>query len=301
MLIQKIKATTTSTCVEPRPVDRTATYRDGNYVRSPTIAPARQKPARPQPTPAQLAEKVVSAFNTWAFKREQPSSHPALLQTVTDAIARGAPVSFVLYWGKGLRCFAGDPERQGLDFLTRLTERIRDVYAGGAAITLILTDTHAQLNGHSSTCIDQYFEQIGAWAQASGFAHCRLTRLVADNESRIGEIDDICPDTLSKLHACAAKWYRGDGTVEEGAREYYRMNMIEKRSVELSFPEAIFITYNSSEFRHLFPDNLPIFYMYSVKRGVAVKPWFIQAEVSACATPECVSKEVKDLDLHRHP
>ena len=28
----------------------------------------------------------------------------------------------------------------------------------------------------------------------------------------------------------------------------------------------------------LFPDTMPIFYMYSLKRGVAVKPWFLPDE-----------------------
>ena len=47
---------------------------------------------------------------------------------------------------------------------------------------------------------------------------------------------------------------------------------------ELAFPNAVFITFNGSEFRCLFPDRMPIFYMYSLKRGVAVKPWFLPDE-----------------------
>jgi hypothetical protein len=54
--------------------------------------------------------------------------------------------------------------------------------------------------------------------------------------------------------------------------------MLEKRAVELAFPNAVFITFNGSEFRCLFPDRMPIFYMYSLKRGVAVKPWFLPDE-----------------------
>ena len=38
---------------------------------------------------------------------------------------------------------------------------------------------------------------------------------------------------------------------------------------------SIFITFNGSEFRCLFPERLPIFYMYSLRRGVSVKPWFL--------------------------
>jgi len=56
---------------------------------------------------------------------------------------------------------------------------------------------------------------------------------------------------------------------------YYRMNMVEKRAVEIAFPRSIFVTFNGSEFRCLFPEQLPIFYMYSLRRGVSVKPWFL--------------------------
>lgn len=53
------------------------------------------------------------------------------------------------------------------------------------------------------------------------------------------------------------------------------MNMVEKRAIELAFPHSIFVTFNGSEFRSLFPENMPIFFMYSIKRGVSAKPWFL--------------------------
>jgi L-tyrosine isonitrile synthase len=58
---------------------------------------------------------------------------------------------------------------------------------------------------------------------------------------------------------------------------YYQMNMVEKRAVELAFPRSIFVTFSGSELRSLFPKHLPIFYMYSIKRGVSSKPWFLDA------------------------
>ena len=49
-----------------------------------------------------------------------------------------------------------------------------------------------------------------------------------------------------------------------------------QRAVEHAFPAATFVTFNGGEMRELFPDTMGIFYMYSVRRGVAVKPWFIE-------------------------
>jgi hypothetical protein len=53
------------------------------------------------------------------------------------------------------------------------------------------------------------------------------------------------------------------------------MNMLEKRVVERAYPRSIFTTFNGSELRSLFPRNLPIFYMFSLRHGICAKPWFL--------------------------
>jgi hypothetical protein len=255
--------------------------------------------AKPSASANTLAEKVVAAFNTWAFKREQPSDLSAMTQAVAGAVGRGEPVGFVLYWGKGRRCFSGEPEAQALDYLARLGERIKSVYAGGASFTLILTDTHAALNGHLPACIDQYYASVEARLGRGGFSTCRLSRLVADLGAHEAPDDEVCMETVRKLEGSAGKWYRGDGTAEDGALRYYRLNMVERRAVEHAFPRSIFITYNGSELRRLFPQRLPIFHMYSLRRGVGVKPWFLAAEVPACGHLGCTSASIADLELER--
>jgi hypothetical protein len=87
-------------------------------------------------------------------------------------------------------------------------------------------------------------------------------------------LDEPSPDDdiLKRLATSAAKWYHGDESPERAALIYYRLNMIEKRAVEIAFPQSIFITFNGAKLRCLFPKQLPIFYMYSPRRGVSVKP-----------------------------
>jgi hypothetical protein len=227
------------------------------------------------------AEKILRAFNTWAFKREQPSNAPLMLRTIADAVAAGRPVRFVLYWGKGPRRHAGEPEAQCLDFLAALVKRVAAVYAPGAAITLILTDTHAELNGHTRQDIGQYFDDIKTAAEQRGFKTCWLGQLVKAAgvlASAVPLDQTVSEETLARLTASAQKWYHGPGTAQQGALTYLRMNLIEQRVVERAFPRSIFITFNGSELRALFPRHLPIFYMYSLRRGMGVKPWFLPEE-----------------------
>jgi hypothetical protein len=229
-------------------------------------------------TPTVAPEKVLQAFNTWAFKREQPDSVASLQEAIAGAIQFARPVPFVLYWGKGPRCDLAEPDTACLDFLASFGSRVRQVYAPGASFKLIFTDTHANLNGHAPEAIESYFDDVERAARERGFDACWLSELVfaAEAAGAIDLADEHIPhEMLEKLGACAAKWFRGEGTVEEGAARYLQMNMIEKRSVQFAFPRSIFVTFNGSEFRSLFPARMPIFYMYSLRRGTSVKPWFL--------------------------
>ncbi len=243
--------------------------------------PASKSPAKAERDIGASAEGVLRAFNTWAFKREQPSDTQLMLRAIADAVAAREAVHFVLYWGKGPRCWAGEPELQCLDFLSVLASRVAGVYAPGAAMTLILTDTHAELNGHRRHDMQQYFDEVKKLAEQRGFDTCLLGHLVKSSgitAAPAAAEASVSSEILDKLIVSARKWYRGSATVQEGALTYLRMNLVEQRAVERAFPGSIFVTFNGSELRALFPRQLPIFYMYSLRRGVSVKPWFLPAE-----------------------
>lgn len=225
-------------------------------------------------------EKVVRAFNSWSFKREQPDSPEQLNAVVRRSVLAGAPVSFVLYWGKGPRDEIAAADLQCINYLASLADRVRLAHAPGVRITLVFTDTHAKLNGHAREATLAYFSAVEEQARLSGFDACLLGDLVVAARICRGP-EDITetpdPVIMRALRKSAARWYRGEGGTEIGALEYYKSNMAEKRAVELAFPQSIFITFNGSALRKLFPENMPVFYMYSLRRGVAVKPWFQDA------------------------
>jgi hypothetical protein len=240
------------------------------------------------------AQEVLKSFNTWAFKREQPSGTRLMLTLISRAIRQSQPVSFALYWGKGPRSALASPDSDCLKFLDNFAKRIAKAHAPGAAINLIFTDTHAQLNGHPPVLVHRYFGEVALAARNRGFDTHLLSALVRASGMATGSSPDQEPlpePIRSLLIASARKWYRGSGTPEEGAAIYYRMNMVERRAVEWAFPCSIFITFNGSELRALFPEHLPVFYMYSLRRGTCVKPWFLPAEAtpalssSGCSCP----------------
>lgn len=224
----------------------------------------------------EAVSKTVQSFNTWAYKREQPSDLGLLSQFVGRAVMRRQPVSFVLYWGKGPRSEVEGYDTQCLDYLASMAARIKAAYPMGAAVSLVLTDTHATLNGHPVQEMTRYFSQVEAEAEKRGFDCYRLGELT-EAAGRGMRVETVEPtqEVLQQLAKSAMRWYRGAGSAEDGARRYYAMNMLEKRVIEHYFPASIFATFNGRECRDLFPDTLPIFYMYSMKRGTSVKPWFL--------------------------
>jgi L-tyrosine isonitrile synthase len=258
-------------------------------VASTVLEKLRHRSTPPIQCPAELEAKVsntIQSFNTWAFKREQPSDPVLLARFVAQAVKLREPIPFVLYWGKGPRAEVANPDRECLDYLASFAARIKSVYDKGAHIRLVLTDTHAALNGHSAQETARYHGQITAEAHLRGFETYSLGELTS---ARIELVPaENCPppsDTiLQQLAASAARWYRGGGTPEQGARQYYMMNMMERQVIELSFPSSIFVTFNGREQRELFPEKLPIFYMYSLRRGTSVKPWFLP-DPSTAPTP----------------
>lgn len=228
-------------------------------------------------------KKLTQAFNTWAFKREQPSDISLLEHFAARTIIKRQPMSFVLYWGKGPRADIATPDLQCLDYLASMAERVKAAYRDGCAISLVLTDTHATLNGHSPQSINSYFTQIEREAEKRGFECYLLSELTETAGRAIKTHDSWEPTeaTISQLTESAMRWYRGAGTAEQGARTYFKMNMVERQVIELFFPSSVFVTFNGSDHRELFPDRLPIFYMYSLKRGFGVKPWFLNDDGTA--------------------
>jgi len=108
--------------------------------------------------------------------------------------------------------WVGTPDLACLDFLGQIRARIAATYAPGAEITLILTDTHAALNGYREAETLSYFRQVERAADDRGFASCLLGDVVARSGLGYDATDaDVADEMLQKLQISAAKWYRGEG------------------------------------------------------------------------------------------
>lgn len=239
-------------------------------------------------TRAVTPEQILRSFSTRAFKREKPDKPELMLQFIAQAHACQAPISFVQYWGKGLRSTLAAPELTCLDFLDSMMSRIIEIYKPGADFTLVFTDTHATLNGHTQASIHSYFQDLALATRGRRFKTCLLSNLVSAAGLRPDETPErqVPPaDLMAELRASAAKWFKGEGSAEEGAIRYFQANMLERKVMERAFPCSIFVTFNGSRLRSLFPDALPTFYMFSLRHGISDKPWFLPPDFTGRKPP----------------
>lgn len=220
------------------------------------------------------AQVILNAFNTWQFKREQPNSEK-LFSAILSAVENKSPVSFVMYWGKGDRTMPNERESQALLHLESMLNRIRQAYLPGSKVTLILTDTHTSLNGHSDDESKNYFLFIQKMAQEKSMNSVFFSEIIKLDEEKLLEMESdfkIPADVMTSLQTSASK-HSKKYSAQKAAKLYYLQNQLEKEAISKAFSGHIFLTYNGNNMNSLFPDDLPIFHMYSMSKGNSEKPW----------------------------
>ena len=224
------------------------------------------------------SDEVLKAFNTWAFKREQPYDISLLRSFVSHAVRKEVPVSFIAYWGKGPRNEIADPDLQCLPYLQQMMHRIDTIHKPRSELHLLLTDSHARLNDHKARSINKYFKAAEAAAHQRGFSSCRLQSPTAYMQlapKMIFSQDLEHPkELLVELKKSSTKWHQGGKSVGVGAKRSFDMNIVKRRVIEKICLTSVSITLDSSDTCVLFPNKLPSFYMYSIKNGVDLRPWF---------------------------
>ncbi|HLD21645.1 MAG TPA: asparagine synthase C-terminal domain-containing protein, partial [Patescibacteria group bacterium] len=227
---------------------------------------------------ARLAKTILDTFNTRKYKREQPNTEEKINELILKQIIENKPISFVMYWGKGDRNSISDIENIALQYVNDMLKPIQQIYNPGIQLILVFTDTHAELNGYSTVAIQEYFNSVRTLVAKYNFIEIILmSELVPYEEETLLQVAHKIADTdiPDVFYSSSEKHFQKNNDIQLGAKLYYLQNQLEKNSIEQHFADCIFMTYNSSTWDSIHPARLPIFYMYSLKRGTSIKPWFV--------------------------
>jgi len=227
------------------------------------------------------ARRLFRRMYTWQFKRCRTSDEAAVCGIIARAMADGRPIPLVGYWGCGDRDRAGRPDREALEHLRRLDGRARDTWEPGLALTFILTDVHAAINGKDPAAVSSYLADVGRLVEGFGWRAMRLSELWEAGGYGIEAACHRVPELEGRWQALrvrpllvrsARKHARGIEP-EQAARRYHAACVIEAEVVPAAFPGHILFTYNGREYDEILPP-LPKLYLYSLRRKTSVKPWF---------------------------
>lgn len=225
-----------------------------------------------------LSSQVLNSFNTWRFKSEQPKDKEAFLNIISNCINEDKPIKFALYWGKGDRNIAGVNEKAAFKYLSDFFNTLKKEYPKGSEVSIIFTDTHAKLNGYSNQTINEYYSSISKMTEADNFKTVLLSDLIGSSPDKplITESEYKISDALfKKLKIACQKHDKSGRNIEEGAKLYFQQTQIENKIITQKYHDNIFLTYNSSDYNEVLPTSLPIFYMNSIRKGIKIKPWFM--------------------------
>jgi len=239
-----------------------------------------------------LSKEIISKLTTWKFKRATPNMGQ-LEAIIQKHLEQGGSIPFVMYWGCGKRDNINKYDQMAIERLFEMLNNCNYSSSHNFKLTIIFTDIHARLNRKPHERYFKYFSAIEdclkstknnnietimlskVW-KLSGFDEGALEDMI--NNWHRDEKDKYENNLELKkgLIESAKKHFEGD-LAERAAFSYYIACQHDKIAVKELFNDNIFLTYNGPSSNPILPDLAKI-YMYSFKKNVTDKPWFMNEE-----------------------
>lgn len=217
-------------------------------------------------------ELIYKLITKREYKREKPLNSILLKKVISENIYKNKPLNFVMYWGKWYRNSFSDVESIVFERLYKYFSYITKYYTPWINLSIIYADSHAKLNWFDNYSIDSYKNSLKNFELKFWFKLFSMSELYKDI------IDDnfiLNEAFIEELVKKTKKHYLWEEDYYLVAKKYYLMNLKEKKNIEERFNDSIFLTYNWSDMNEILPTKLPIVYIYSLKRWISNKPWFI--------------------------
>ena len=231
-----------------------------------------------------FVDDVFSRFNQRKYRRAQPSCAESIKQIIHESTFVGKPIRLLMYWGCGKRGSIDDIDRVSLGRIKEMLDNATLLEEVSCQFTIMLNDMHSTVNCVPKEHYKPYYGQIAECSKSHGFDVIYQSDIW---EACNLNIDDVIAASTSndfseawkelsireKLIEQAHKHFR-DRDKEQGARQYFAACRAEAQPFADYFSGCAFVTYNGPAFDLCLP-NLPKLYIFSHKKGSAVKPWFM--------------------------
>ncbi len=217
---------------------------------------------------------IFNILKSRKYNRYKVMDKNKLLKSINYFTSQNRPISLVEYWGVTNKSGINIDDINTIEFLQSINNRIKKCYSPGLYLNIIISDTHAYLNGYTLKEIKDYIEKLQKLFSKYNNIHYMLLSNLRNNLNlkSIEKIDCNISDELKPfLIKGASKFYKGD--ILEGIDKYYRIRVQEKDIFYNLFSNCIFFTYNNPKYKEILPDITTLF-LYT-RKGYTHPPWVI--------------------------
>lgn len=225
--------------------------------------------------PFERAVRCCEALNMSGLLRVAVSPRSDTGLRFRDLSGSGQHCHLIAYWGIWRDGDFGGDERALLEGLSRVAQILADALAIDASVQLIVTDTHARLNGVPQELIDGCMVALKA-SHLPGVRPSWMSQ-IASSVPDGGVIDTLraVPGGERLLdQACrqAAKLFPGEDA-QARAFAYVAANLNEAPNIFGQWPSGIFFHIGPPELKLMLP-SLPMLYGFAGPKSRTSKPWF---------------------------
>jgi len=218
------------------------------------------------------------------FRRLPRSWARSLRDRLRVASVSGGRLDFLLEWGLGSNVEWGQEDSNALQNALNITNAVSRLVACDAVLTLIVTDTHAAINGLPQSEWREYANSVSSNAAQQGVATEMLSGVLGNSLyetshecldlfiDREAAWDSLTPFQCAELKARASRRsLQGDPQI--AAKLYVQASLVEGVKILARWPGAIGLTYHTPNFGFLVPP-LPTIFMFVEPGRVVGRPWF---------------------------
>lgn len=196
-----------------------------------------------------------------------------------ECIICAEPLKIILYWGAYSKSTIDECELGLIEYIDRISKIIVTESGVEVDVSVILTDTHAKLNGAQEDTIKLYYETVTDTLHRIGWETHYLSK-VAPEPPYISSLQEKLPPQYERalnLLIQDATLLHDLSHAESLAWQYLQLNIFEAAQVSRHWPRACFLHTGIPELAFMLP-SLPMLYGFTSTKRDARKPWFSDVE-----------------------
>ncbi len=192
-----------------------------------------------------------------------------------DCVKSNEQIPLVGFWGLSDKTKVTPFDTRCFKFLENIISRINEIHTTGVRLTIILADSHGEMNGYKNI---QYLSEIEKECKVRGWNTVWLSELW-NNWGISRHIQPVSDEEWKKiaiseeLEVMASKnSVNGDG--KNSAKRYYSTRIAERIFLPKTFKKMIWWSYSDPKFQEVLP-LMPGVYFWSYKPYRSDCPWFV--------------------------